>query len=260
MSLFNSPIIKSVTGTQSLSALKNSSIFSSISSLTARLKKDEDGVAAIEFAFIAPVMLLIYFGMVEISLLVEVDRNVTQAASLVGDLTAQEEILTLDMMEDYINATIAVLNTDQDGSQTRLGVEISSYEATEDAGGNRVVNEIGYAQFGTPYDGGSVVVTPATPTTEEVLASAHYDPASINPTLLPVGSGIVVARINYEYRSPLQYFVKSQDLRETFFLKPRRSATVIFDNGNPADPSDMTCSMNERSANSGTFSIDCSAS
>lgn len=257
MSIFTSPMIKFIEKRQTMKALKNSSAFSSLSSFGARLKKDEEGVAAIEFAFIAPVMLLIYFGLVEISLLVEADRNVTQAASLIGDLTAQEELLSLDMMEDYINATIAVLNVDQSGSQLRLGVELSSFEATDDGAGNRVVDEIGYAQYGTPYDGGSIVVEEASGGNPEVRTSAHYDPVGISETLLPIGSGIVVARVNYEYRSPLQYFVKSQELRETFFLKPRRSATVTFDNGNSTNSTDMKCAMQERSTGSETYSITC---
>ena len=49
------------------------------------------GVAAIEFAFIVPIMFVMFVGAVELSQAITVDRRVTQAASSVADLIARKE-------------------------------------------------------------------------------------------------------------------------------------------------------------------------
>ena len=50
---------------------------------------DKRGVAAVEFAVIVPVMLVLFFGMVEFSSGVAVDRKVTLMARTLSDLTSQ---------------------------------------------------------------------------------------------------------------------------------------------------------------------------
>jgi Flp pilus assembly protein TadG len=49
----------------------------------------ESGVAAIEFAFILPFMLVLYFGLLDLTGLVSVNRKMTSTASVVADLTGQ---------------------------------------------------------------------------------------------------------------------------------------------------------------------------
>src|SRR6267154_1484995 len=59
-------------------------------SLRARsLLKDCRGVVAVEFAVIVPVMLLMFFGVVEFSSGVAVDRKVTLVARTLSDLVSQ---------------------------------------------------------------------------------------------------------------------------------------------------------------------------
>src|SRR6202171_1568626 len=53
------------------------------------LIKDCSGIAATEFAFIVPIMLVIFFGTVEISSGVAVDRKVTLVARTLSDLLSQ---------------------------------------------------------------------------------------------------------------------------------------------------------------------------
>jgi Flp pilus assembly protein TadG len=54
-----------------------------------RLFEDSRGVAATEFAFILPVMLVMLFGTIELSSGVAVDRKVTLIARTLSDLTSQ---------------------------------------------------------------------------------------------------------------------------------------------------------------------------
>lgn len=60
-----------------------------LTELTKRLWRDQKGLSAIEFALIAPVMILIYFGLVEFSQAYMAERRASHAASIVADLVAQ---------------------------------------------------------------------------------------------------------------------------------------------------------------------------
>lgn len=71
----------------------------------------KSGVAAIEFAFILPVMLFLYFGMMDLTSLVVNNRKVTAVASSVADLTAQNRTSVLkSQVDDYMNVANLVLN------------------------------------------------------------------------------------------------------------------------------------------------------
>ena len=68
------------------------------------------GIAAIEVAFILPFMLLLYFGLFDITALVSVNRKVTYSASIVADLVAQNKTSVLkSKLQDYYNAASLVM-------------------------------------------------------------------------------------------------------------------------------------------------------
>jgi Flp pilus assembly protein TadG len=58
-------------------------------SAAGRFRRDKSGMAAIEFAFVFPFMLIMYFGVVDVADLLSANRKVTLAASALGDLVAQ---------------------------------------------------------------------------------------------------------------------------------------------------------------------------
>jgi hypothetical protein len=71
----------------------------------------QSGVAAIEFAFILPVMLLLYFGMMDLTTLVVNNRKVTTVASAVADLTSQNRTTVLEsQVEDYMRVANLIVN------------------------------------------------------------------------------------------------------------------------------------------------------
>ena len=61
------------------------------------------GIAAIEIAFIMPALLILYFGLFDLTSLISVNRRVTYAASVVADLVAQNKtsILKADIQNYY---------------------------------------------------------------------------------------------------------------------------------------------------------------
>ena len=62
------------------------------------LQRSIDGMAAVEFAYLAPVLMLMLIGTIEISRAVEIDRRFGTVAQMVGDLVAREEALDDDDM------------------------------------------------------------------------------------------------------------------------------------------------------------------
>src|SRR5437773_8643944 len=58
------------------------------------LLNDRSGLAAVEFAFVFPMMVVMYFGVVELSSAIAVDRKATQVVRTLSDLTSQMATVT----------------------------------------------------------------------------------------------------------------------------------------------------------------------
>src|ERR1700682_582768 len=82
--------------------------------LSARLSavdmfRDRSGIAATEFAVIVPIMLVMFFGTVEFSSGVAVDRKVTLVARTLSDLTSQSISVGDSDMTNFSTASYAIL-------------------------------------------------------------------------------------------------------------------------------------------------------
>lgn len=193
------------------SALKRSA------ALPIKFFKNRDGVAAIEFALIAPVMIAFYFGLSEISLGIGADRQVTHATSVAGDLATQVTNLDKSDIEDVMTATVAVLGV-HSSRLSQVTIELNSYKKNTDGS----IDRVGYARVGPAIS----------------VGSATFDPSTLGSNMLNETSGVVVARVNYQYKPATLAFMKNVTLAETFLLKPRKSLSVPFDEGGKTD---FTC-------------------
>lgn len=71
---------------------------------------DTGGAAVVEFALILPVMLTLYVGSLEASLLITMDRKVQSVAGAVGDLVARsDETVTGAQLTDYFQAASGIM-------------------------------------------------------------------------------------------------------------------------------------------------------
>ena len=75
----------------------------------AALFRDRSGIAAIEFAVIVPIMLVMFFGTVEFSSGVAVDRKVTLMARTLSDLTSQGTTATDCTLSNSFAAATGIL-------------------------------------------------------------------------------------------------------------------------------------------------------
>ena len=173
--------------------------------LTKRFRKDEDGVAAIEFAIIAPIMITMYFGLSEMATAIAVDRRISHGANVAADLLTQQAQMSPIDIEETLAASVRVMGVANVGDIT---MQIQSYVLDSN---DQMVRE-GLINFNT---GASNL--PA------------FDASTLSARVLSQTSGVVVTRVAYTY-SPLQlrYFNSDITLSETFLLKPRRSNAVVF--------------------------------
>lgn len=167
---------------------------------------NNQGVAAVEFAILAPVMIALYFGLVEISLIIQADKVTSHASNVAGDLATQLINIDEDDIEDVFEATLSTMSIPADQIND-VKVELLSYRM--DVNGD--IEEIGRATLNGGFQGDA------------------YDPTDIGPRLLTPTSGAVVSRVQFDYHSITSKFVSDRtELDETFILQPRASVPIPF--------------------------------
>jgi len=176
-----------------------------------RLSRDDSGIAAIEFAFVMPVLIGFYFGMTEVTMGIIADRKVDHATSVTGDLATQLPTLNAIELSDVMTASLAVLEIPS-SRVSEVTIELNSYQMMSDG----TVNTVGYARLGPQIAAGG---------------DAVYDPSGLSTQLFNAQSGVVVARMNYTYTPTTLFFLDKVTFSETFIMKPRKSISVPFDQG-----------------------------
>ncbi len=201
-----------------------------------RCKASSEGVAAIEFAMIVPIMGIMFIGAVELSQAITVDRRVTQVASSTADLVAR-----------FSPASGAANGIPQS--------EISD-----------IVKVGGYII--SPYDRNplkivlrSVSSSPTSATTTKQQWSCTYNGTggtlscacsnttySLPPNLVTTLDSVVISEVTYNYK-PLvfDYFMKSLGssggpagthlMSEKIYLKPRSQTVNLLQTDNTPCPS-----------------------
>jgi len=178
--------------------------------LSRRYRDDEKGIAAIEFAIIAPIMIGMYFGLAEIASAISVDRRISHGTNVAGDLaTQQPEVKDADI-EEVISAAVRVMGVPD---VSNISIDMESFilpaegQPPESRGRIRLNNGVGNW--------------------------TNYDASGLDTKLLNSRSGVVVTRVRYNYTPlELRFFDSTVRLEETFLLKPRRSDAVSFQDGN----------------------------
>lgn len=163
----------------------------------------ESGISAVEFALIAPLMAMIYFGCIELSLMMTLDRKVTGATAALGDLTSRSSTITNDDLTDIFEATRMVM---QPNDMTGARIRVSSLY--EDSGQVKVAWSDGCNL--TPFSDDQVMTIPN--------------------NLIPTDGTIIMAEIEYDYMSGIGYFfTTSKALTDKFYLRPRRVDAITRD-------------------------------
>lgn len=186
-----------------------------IGHLPVRLRRDERGVAAVEFAMIVPIMFFLLVGAVEMSQALTVDRRVTQSASSTADLIARAPSQGVTT-GDVDTSMLIIQQLMAPYSTTPLTVKVVSVVA-------KTVN--GSLQYTVDWSRDNNGGTPYT-------KGATY--TNVPAGLLVAGESVIISEATYNY-SPLvfSYFISSAfNMSEIFYLKPRNSSCVSLQPSN----------------------------
>ncbi|TPJ29595.1 TadE/TadG family type IV pilus assembly protein [Mesorhizobium sp. B2-7-2] len=98
-----------------------------ISAKVARCCRDRRGVAAIEFAFIVPVLLIMYFITMEASQAIETGKKVSRIGSMVADLVTQQQAVVKANLDAMMKIGISTLRPYNRSDPTIIitGIQIS---------------------------------------------------------------------------------------------------------------------------------------
>jgi Flp pilus assembly protein TadG len=174
-----------------------------------RFLKAKNGLAAIEFAFIAPVMGTLLVGTIEACNALQCKQKVTSVASSVADLVAQTKSVS---SSDIANIFSAANEVTYPFPSSGSSIVVSS--VVSDGTGNGTV-AWSQAQNGTALAVNSAVSVP----TGLMTASACAKGAC----------SVILAQVTYSYSSPLgKIFVGTTTMSDTFYARPRQSVTVSY--------------------------------
>jgi Flp pilus assembly protein TadG len=173
-----------------------------------RLIRDSNGIAAVEFAMILPIMLVLLFGTVEFSSGVEVDRKVNLVAHTLSDLTSQSPTTGVTDAElgFFFSAGTSIL---QPYSSAPLNQVISELYVDPNTGQ-------AYVQWSKGFQGG--------------VARAKGSTVSIPATLAVTGTYLIFTEVNYLYKPTIGYVMSSAGvtLSATAYTRPRQASCVIY--------------------------------
>jgi Flp pilus assembly protein TadG len=167
-----------------------------------RLGRDRRGVAAVEFALLVPILLLLYFGVVELCQGVMAEQRTAHTASTIGDLTAQSSTITQAELGDVFSVGDTIMYP---YPTTVLQMRISSLVA--DANGNVTV-AWSQAQGMAPLAKGAGV-------------------ANLPANVIAANESVIMSEASYTYTSVFGQIMPAPVVfNETYYLRPRGSTTV----------------------------------
>ena len=113
-------------------------------------KACKSGIAAVEFAMLLPVMVIIFFGLVEVSNAMTVNRKVAIAANSLADLAAQSDFLLISNMDDLFEGVLTIVEPNDSS-----GMQLNLVSVILDEDGDPVVHWSRDYEGNTPYAQGA---------------------------------------------------------------------------------------------------------
>ena len=162
-----------------------------------RFSSDRRGLAALEFALIAPLMVLVLFGSVELTELLATNRRAENAAASVADVISRDTDVTTPEINDLWAAATTLMYPN---SATPLQMRVSSVQINTSTDA-RVLWSDGYNGY-SPRGSGSVVALPS--------------------GMMIAGTSVILTETNYHYIPPIGVFLHvAMDLSHTEYRRPR---------------------------------------
>lgn len=199
--------------------------------IASRFQRSRDGIAAVEFAFVAPIMLCMFIGVVELSQGITVDRRVSHVTSSTADLVARQRNVTRSILNDYMTIIDNLMSPYPD---TPLKLTIASVYNTNSEPTVPKTCWV-YHRNDTASKGADTSIT----------AGTNYVGLPANLLNSTSASSVIVVKASYLYQ-PVMFFRTATTtvqgaqvssfigsagitMTETFYLKPRLQSSVTMD-------------------------------
>ena len=163
---------------------------------------DRRGSAAVEFAFIVPIVLALYFGMVEATQALLANRRASAVTTAVGDLVTQQAQVTTADVNGIFGASTAIMKP---FSADTLAIRVTSIE----------INASGVPKEKWTMDNGRTI--PAT------------DVTTVAPTMRTPNTAVLRAETIYDYYTPFQRMLPGKfTFRHKMDLAPRAGVPIAL--------------------------------
>ena len=200
-----------------------------------RFGSEESGVAAIEFALVAPILVILLLGTAGVTNAIWAKSKTTHATGIIGDLVSQADVIPLNganSMTDILSAAPDLMSPF--GGDQSLEVTVTQAIACSNDPSN-------------PTAAVDYLVIWSQRWTEDAGVADGYGfqsalPNSPNDLRIPHDDFLLVTEIIYQHKPPVSLTDQSvYDFKETSFNQPRAAGNVTF---TPAgNDNDTTCSM-----------------
>jgi Flp pilus assembly protein TadG len=181
-------------------------------------QRETNGLAALEFALIAPVLIAMLFGMGELSSAIIARTDISQITSTVSDLVAQESTVASTDLSNVYNAANTILYPFYKGDAgTTPSIRITSviFDTTTNS---TTAGKVAWscAQTGNlAFQSGGA--------TQRAKNSTY----TFDQPLLSSGSSVLLVEVAYGYSSPTTIAVTTPfKYYDSFVTKPRRVAQI----------------------------------
>jgi Flp pilus assembly protein TadG len=174
-----------------------------------RLSVDKRGIAAVEFAMLVPLMLMVFFGTIQISTAVAVDRKVSLTARTLSDLISQAASITDTDISNAFATGLAILSP---YASAPLQAKISQVYIDP----TTLVAKVKWSKASN--------------------ATAHTCNEVVTvPTALQVaGTYLIMSEVTYNYQPVVGYDIKLKFVSSTYplsdlmYTRPRQSVNVAY--------------------------------
>lgn len=179
-----------------------------IKALARDFRLDVRGIAAVEFGFIAPILIVMLLGTIEVTRAISIDRRFSLVTSTVADLITREEALTATDVNAIYDVAAQIMRPYE---VTPLKISIVPVAAIKT--GTNVVYPITTNRPG--YNGGTV--------------PARCQAYALAPGMLAEKESLIIVEGTYTF-SPLfaGFLMHGVNWTQKAFARPRKSAYVDF--------------------------------
>lgn len=180
-----------------------------------RLAADKGGIAAVEFSMILPLMILMFFGMIDVSMGVGADRKVTIIAQSMADLASRYTKVTDTDFANFLTIGDAILTP---YAASALTVTISQVYIDPTTGTGKI--------YWSKGDAARTVNSALT------VPTGLIGKDSSNNVL--ANQYLIFAEVSYLYKPIIGYVVPKAGitLSEATYTRPRQSACVFYSSTN----------------------------